>query len=92
MGVLPSSYFRNSTTSTPDYLKFIEMIRPSYFSSADFDISVEYLRDSNSDSSDQYYHEAWDSDAVCFSSASRVAVAFTVSALSLILTFVSVMN
>ena len=92
IGVLPSSYFRNSTTSTPDYLKFIEMIRPSYFSSADFDISVEYLRDSNSDSSDQYYHEAWESGAVCFSSASRVAVAFTVSALSLILTFVSVMN
>ena len=55
-------------------------------------ISVEYLRDSNSNSDDQYYHEAWDSDAVCFSSASRVSVAFTVSALSLILAFFSVSN
>ena len=92
MGILPSSYFRNSTTNTPDYIKFIEMIRPPYFSSDDFDISVEYLRDSNSNSDDQYYHEAWDSDAVCLSSASRVSVAFTVSALSLILAFFSVLK
>lgn len=91
MGVLPSSYFRNSTTDSPDYIKFIEMIRPPYFSSNDFDISVEYLKDSSSSQGDQYFYEQWDSNAVCFSSASRVSVAFGVF-LSVALMFLSVMN
>lgn len=83
VGVLPSAYFTNA--SNPDYIKFIQMIRPPYFSSSDFDISVEYLSSSNSQPGDQYFYEAWDTDATCFSSASRVGLALGVFVLSVIM-------
>lgn len=70
VGVLPSTYFVNATGS-PDYRAFFETIRPPYFSAADFDISVEYLKDSQSAESDSQYYEPWESDAICFSAAPR---------------------
>lgn len=80
-GVLPSAYFVDDN-GRPDYLKFIDVIRPPYFSTADFDISVEYLRDEQSIEGGQYYYEPWDNDGICFSGSIRLLTSTLALAIS----------
>lgn len=71
-GSFPSSFFVDAN-GKPDYLLFLKTIRPTYFDSNDFHISVSYLSDKTADqtaveANSAFYHEAW-KDQVCFDAA-----------------------
>ena len=72
-GVMPSSYFTDAEDK-PDYMLFLEKVRPPYFSVADFDISLSHMSGQQSAETDAIYYEPWDADAHCFSSAYRNGV------------------
>lgn len=83
-GVYPSQYFVNASGS-PDYLKFLQDIRPPYFSDADFDISVEYFKEDSSVESDSNFYVPWDADGACFASASHATTSAIFAASTLLI-------
>ena len=72
-GVFPSEYFVDAN-GNPDYLKFLEEVRPPYFSTQDFDISVEYFKTESSSSNDTNFYIPWDEDAMCFSTGTSSTI------------------